>query len=313
MESEKKTEEIPPLSAVITNIQVFSIHDGPGIRTVVFFKGCPLACRWCANPECLAGNPQMGFIENLCAGCGKCFDACPGDAIRRTDDGHRIDYGRCRSCGDCMARCLYGALTRYGDTMTLAQVWDAVRRDKIFYDESRGGVTVSGGEPLLRADFVRELFRLCRRERIDTCVETCGHVDPAALLEIIPVTDHFLFDLKHMNPETHRSYTGRSNEAILKNAEALIAHGADVVFRQPLIPGVNDTAENIEATARFLKTLGDKAARLEIMPFHGMGRSKYKALNMSYTMEELRAVDDEQAASVRNAYLHCGIDCSVSR
>jgi pyruvate formate lyase activating enzyme len=300
-------------SAAIANIQGFSIHDGPGIRTVVFFKGCPLSCQWCANPECLSGKLQMGFIENLCADCGKCLVVCTNNAIQRTEGEHRIDYFRCRSCGNCRDQCYYGALVRYGESMTVAEVWDAVRRDKMFYDESGGGVTVSGGEPLLQPAFVRELFELCRQERIDTCAETCGCVDPEALLEILPVTDHFLFDLKQMDPEAHRKDTGQSNSKILKNAELLIKHEANVLFRQPLIPGINDSIENIEATARFLTGLGKNATRLQIMPFHRMGQSKYKALNMLYTMEGLGAASDEQVEAARKAYVQRGIECSISR
>ena len=300
-------------SAIITNIQGFSIHDGPGIRTVVFLKGCPLSCQWCANPECLSVKPQMGFIENLCADCGKCREVCTNNAIRRMEGEHRIDYSRCISCGSCRDQCYYGALVRYGESMTVAEVWDAVRRDKMFYDDSGGGVTVSGGEPLLQPAFVRELFELCRQERINTCVETCGCVDPEGLLEIIPVTDHFLFDLKQMAPEAHRKHTGQSNSKILKNAALLIKHGANVLFRQPLIPGVNNSIENIKATARFLTNLGRSAARLEIMPFHRMGQSKYRALDMLYRMDGLGAADDEEVDAVRKAYIQCGIDCSVSR
>jgi pyruvate formate lyase activating enzyme len=197
--------------------------------------------------------------------------------------------------------------------MTVDAVWDAVRRDKMFYNESGGGVTVSGGEPLLHPTFVRELFELSRRESIDTCVETCGCVDAEALLETIPVTDHFLFDLKLMDPAAHKKHTGQSNSRILKNAALLMEHAVDVVFRQPLIPGINDSLENIEATARFLGSLGKTAARLQLMPFHRMGQGKYRALNMDYTMKELSAADDAQVEATRKAYTERGIDCSVSR
>ena len=255
----------------------------------------------------------MGFIEKLCADCDKCLDVCPNKAIRRTEGEHRIDYSHCTACGTCRDQCYYGALVRYGESMTLAEVWDAVRRDKMFYDESGGGVTVSGGEPLLWAGFVRELFELSRQEPIDTCVETCGMVDPEALLEVIPVTNHFLFDLKHMDPEAHRKNTGQSNGKILTNAALLIERGANVLFRQPLVPGVNNSIENIEATARFLNSLGKNAARLEIMPFHRMGQSKYRALNMRYDMDGLGAADAEQVEAARKAYIQRGVDCSVSR
>ena len=313
MGSGKKINGSDAQSAIIANIQGFSIHDGPGIRTVVFFKGCPLSCQWCANPECLSGKPQMGFIETLCADCGKCLEACTNNAIRHTEGEHRIDYSHCKACGDCKEQCYYGALVRYGESMTVAEVWDAVRRDKIFYDDSGGGVTVSGGEPLLRPVFVRELFELCRQERIDTCVETCGCVDPAALHEVIPVTDHFLFDLKQMDPEAHKKHTGQSNHLILKNAELLIEREVDVLFRQPLIPGVNDSIENVDATALFLNRLGKRAARLQIMPFHRMGLSKRKALQMPSAMETLSAAEDQQIEAVQKAYVRWGIECSVSR
>jgi pyruvate formate lyase activating enzyme len=197
--------------------------------------------------------------------------------------------------------------------MTVAEVWDAVRRDKMFYDQSGGGITVSGGEPLVHPAFVRELFELSRHERIDTCVETCGFVDSEALLEVVPVTDHFLFDLKHMNTEVHKKQTGQSNNEILNNAALLIAQKADVLFRQPLIPGVNDSIESIEAVARFLTSLGKNAARLQLMPFHRMGQSKYKALKMLYNMEGIGAMDDKQAEAVQKAYIQCGIECSISR
>ncbi len=255
----------------------------------------------------------MGFIQTLCANCGRCLEVCPNNAILQEEDKHRIDYARCNACGLCRDQCYTGALVRYGESMTVDEVWDAVRRDKMFYDESGGGVTVSGGEPLLHPAFVRELFELCRREGIDTCVETCGCVEANALLETIPVTDHFLFDLKQMDPATHKRYTGQSNDRIFKNAALLIQNGADVVFRQPLIPGINDAIDNIEATARFLTGLGRNASRLQIMPFHRMGQSKYRALNLRYTMGELGAMDADQAEAVRKAYAEHGIDCSISR
>ena len=255
----------------------------------------------------------MGFIESLCRGCGKCLEICTNHAIRHTEGEHRIDYAVCRACGSCKDLCYSGALVRYGESMTLAEVWDAVRRDKMFYDESGGGVTVSGGEPLLHPAFVRELFEISQQEQIDTCVETCGCVDSEAILEVIPVTDHFLFDLKLMDPESHRNHTGQSNSRILKAAALLVERGADVLFRQPLVPGINDSNENIEATARFLTGLGKPAARLQLMPFHRMGQSKYKALNILYTMGGLGAANDEQVEAARKAYVRCGIDCSISR
>lgn len=300
-------------TAFITNIQGFSIHDGPGIRTVVFFKGCPLSCKWCANPECLSIDPCMGFIKNLCHQCGKCLEVCPNNAIRAGEDVYRIYHSICESCGKCSEHCSYGALVRYGNLMTVEETWDEVKRDKIFYDTSSGGVTVSGGEPLLNSSFVRELFELCRKDQIGTCIETCGFVESDALLEVLSVTDLFLFDLKHMDPDTHRKYTGHSNKKILRNAASLIENDADVVFRQPLIPDFNDSLTNIEVTAKFLTSLGENAIRLQLMPYHRMGQDKYKALNKEYFMEELGIMENDELEAVKNAYINCGIDCSISR
>ena len=300
-------------SAFITNIQGFSIHDGPGIRTVVFFKGCPLSCHWCANPECLSRIPQTGFIYSLCQQCGKCMDVCPNNAIRSGEGVYRIEHSNCESCGKCAERCDYGALVRYGDLMTVDEVWDAVERDKMFYETSNGGVTVSGGEPLLYPAFVKELFELCHNERIGTCVETCGFVDIGAFLEVIPVTELFLFDLKHMDSVKHKKYTGQFNDQILKNASTIIERGVDVLFRQPLIPGVNDTKANIEETAAFLKTLGKKALSLELMPYHRMGQDKYRALNMEYRMEKTHIMSYDELEATKKAYTDLGIDCVISR
>ena len=300
-------------TAFITNIQGYSIHDGPGIRTVVFFKGCPLSCKWCANPECISGKPQVGFIQLLCKGCGKCLETCQYNAINTDENKHRIDYSLCNSCGECSDNCGYSALVKYGILMTVDEVWDEVRRDKIFYDTSGGGVTVSGGEPLLHPTFVRELFELCHGEKINTCIETCGNVNSKSLREVIPVTDHFLFDLKHLDSEIHKKYTGHPNDRILENASILVEQNADVLFRNPLIPGVNDSKSNIEATSDFLKGLGKKAMRLQLMPFHRLGKDKYKALDMEYALGDLEIMEKEDIEAVKKAYIDRGINCTISR
>lgn len=300
-------------SAVITNIQGYSIHDGPGIRTVVFFKGCPLSCKWCQNPECISGKPQIGFIELLCKGCGKCVEVCPNNAISIDKEKHRIDYSLCNSCGICSENCMYGALVKYGKPMTVDEVWDEVRRDKIFYDTSKGGVTVSGGEPMLHPGFVRALFELCHGDKINTCIETCGNVKLDSFKEVLPVTDYFLFDLKHMDKEIHKDNTGNTNNMILENAAFLVQNRADIIFRNPLIPGINDTESNIDATAEFLKGLGEKALRLELMPFHRMGKDKYRALNLEYRMGETSIMKMEEIEKVKKAYTDRGINCTISR
>lgn len=296
--------------AVITNIQGYSIHDGPGIRTTVFIKGCPMSCRWCANPENLSPKPQVGFIDKLCIGCGDCFKLCHCGAIV-LGEGYRIDKTRCESCAKCTGGCLSGALVRYGNYMRAEDVFEKVRKDKMFYDQSGGGVTVSGGEPLTKPKFVRELFTLCREASINTCIETCGMVSQKAFEKVADLTDLFCFDLKIMDSDLHREYTGSPNELILSNARFLAQRGANILFRQPLIPGVNDTDDNIECTAAFIKSLGDYP--LQLMPYHRAGQSKYEALGMDYPMAELRIDSAEQVNRVKDKYAMLGIDCSISK
>jgi pyruvate formate lyase activating enzyme len=300
-------------TALVTNIQGYSIHDGPGIRTVVFFKGCPLRCRWCANPENLLAQRQIGFLSKLCAACGKCFDVCPNGAIRKDSDTQRIDREKCVSCGACVNACFYGALVRYGEEMDADGIFEKVRRDKIFYDASKGGVTVSGGEPLLQSDLIGRLFTLCRQEGIDTCVETCGYVSTEAIDTVRGVTDHFCFDLKLMDSDAHKEQTGVSNERILANARHLADAGADVLFRLPLVPGVNDGEENTDATAEFLRSLPAEYRQLELMPFHRAGQTKYNALDMTYDCGGLEAMSAEDIENVRAGYQDRGITCTVSR
>ena len=298
------------IDALITNIQGYSIHDGPGIRTVVFFKGCGLRCKWCANPECISCRPQTGFIENLCTHCGKCEAACVNGAINTENEAHRIDYKHCTGCGMCADVCYYGALVRYGKKMSVEEVFDAVRRDKMFYADT-GGVTASGGEPLMQADFVAVLFEMCKNDAISTCLETSGFAGPGVLLRMLPLTDHLLFDIKHMNGDRHKESTMQPNDSVLENARLAAESGADILFRMPLIPGENDGIENIEETARFLKQIQSGPA-LQLMPFHRLGDSKYKALDMPYPFREIGALPQQRIEEIRGHFDALGVDCSVS-
>jgi pyruvate formate lyase activating enzyme len=300
------------MKAIITNIQGYSIHDGPGIRTVVFFKGCGLACLWCANPECIRPQVQIGFIGNLCTHCGKCLEACPAGAVAADETKHRIDYGKCTACGLCADACRYNALTRYGAEMSAEEVFDAVRRDKMFYEPGGGGVTVSGGEPLLQAPFVEELFTLCKNDGIRTCIETAGFAPSGNLLTLLPLTDCLLFDLKHMDPDIHRKYTGQPNGPILENARLAAESGADILFRMPLIPGVNDDPENIARTAEFIKSLPGTQG-LQLMPYHRMGDGKYKALDLPNAMRELAVMTPAELEAVRQAFAAHGVECTLSQ
>lgn len=298
-------------TAVVTNIQGYSIHDGPGIRTVVFIKGCPLRCKWCANPENLSPAPDIGFIANLCQNCGRCRAACGYDAIVPCEGVYRIDRERCVTCFRCVDACYYGALARYGEDMTSAGVLAKTARDKMFYDSSGGGVTFSGGEPLTKPGFVAEVFVGLRAERIDTCVETGGCVSWDAFETVLPLTNRFCFDLKLMDAARHRIFTGADNAPILANARRLSESGANVMFRRPLVPGVNDDDEETAATARFLSEIG--APRLELMPYHRMGQSKYAALALDYAMKDTPTPEPPYAEAARKAYESMGIHCTISK
>ncbi len=299
------------MDALVTNIQGYSIHDGPGIRTVVFLKGCGLNCRWCANPEGISPEIQIGFIKNLCTHCGKCVPACPAGALSLDEKKHRIDYSKCTSCGKCAEACLYKALVLYGREMSVDEVFDAVRRDKMFYDTSSGGVTVSGGEPLMYAPFVKALFGLCREAGINTCVETSGYVNTEHLLSVLSMTDYLLFDLKHMNSDIHMNYTGQRNDLILANARLAAESGADILFRVPLMPAVNDTPENIKETAAFIKSIMARP-RVQLMPFHRLGDSKYQALDLPNRFHACRVMAREELLATKQAYIDEGVDCSIS-
>ncbi|MBR2521005.1 MAG: glycyl-radical enzyme activating protein [Oscillospiraceae bacterium] len=295
--------------ALISNIQGYSIHDGPGIRTTVFVQGCPLRCRWCANPENLSRSPKTGFLSRLCRSCGTCLTACSKGAV--LPGPRRIDREKCDNCGDCVKVCDTGALVQYGSFMEAGDVFEQVKKDDMFYRASGGGVTVSGGEPFMWPEFLEELFSLCRGAGIHTCVETCACVSPDSIRALIPLTDMFYCDLKIMDPELHREQTGADNALILENARLLAAESSVVCFRKPLIPGVNDCMEDISATSSFLKELG--VPRLELMPYHRAGKTKYEALDMSYATGELSPLSPAEAEETGKLYISYGIKCTVSR
>ncbi len=302
------------MSSLVTNIQGYSIHDGPGIRTVVFLKGCSLECRWCSNPECISPHSEVGFIKTLCTKCGKCAEVCPQRALVY-EEGKLpyIDRKQCTGCSVCSSVCLYQALVLYGKPMNTDEVFYAISKDKMFYQASGGGVTVSGGEPLLQPGFIYDLFEKCHRSGIHTCIETSGCASESALTKVLPYTDYVLYDLKHMNSEKHRQYTVKPNDLILSNAKIVAASGVEMLFRMPLIPGINDDSQNIKETTEFLHGLGDNALRIELMPYHRLGKGKYEALDRQYLLSEILSPEPEHLELIKYIFKDSGIICTISR
>jgi pyruvate formate lyase activating enzyme len=265
----------------VFDIRRYSVHDGPGIRTTVFLKGCPLRCAWCHNPESQSPLPQLLLRPERCLGCGACVRSCPHAAIRTTDGRCRTDAARCRTCGACADACSAEARELVGREMSVDAVLNEIERDRLFYDESGGGVTFSGGEPLGQFDFLRALLVGCRLRAIRTAIDTSGHAPTASLLEVAALTDLVLYDLKHLDDARHRHGTGVGNGLILANLRGLTATGVHVVVRVPLVPGFNDATDDLRRTAEFVATL-DPVPRVQLLPFHAAAAEKHRRFGMPY-------------------------------
>jgi pyruvate formate lyase activating enzyme len=280
-------------TSVIFDIEKFSIHDGPGIRTTVFLKGCPLSCAWCHNPESQARGPARWFWERRCIGCGACAVECGQQAISMAGGVPVTDDGRCVVCGECTAVCQTEAREIVGRAMTVAEVMAAILKDVPFYDESGGGVTFSGGEPLAQPEFLTELLRACRIHEIHTAVDTSGLAAWSTLQQISPLVDLFLYDLKVMDDARHRQYTGVSNRPILANLQRLVGQGSRVAVRMPVIPGINDDVANFEQMAGFLLAL-PRVPPVSLLPYHQAAVDKYTRLGLPYTLDGVTPPGDER-------------------
>ena len=285
-------------SGLVFNIQKYSIQDGPGIRTTVFLKGCPLRCWWCHNPESLSPKPEIVILEARCRLCGECLQVCPNDAIFAENGGFRYDVEACALCGTCVEACPSGARQMVGTRMTVPEVMAEISKDRIFYDDSRGGVTFSGGEPLMQPRFLRDLLAACRAQSIHTTVDTCGFGTREYLLSIAPLTDLFLYDLKAIDEVKHLQYTGVSNSSILENLLALGRVHSNIWIRLPLIPGLNDDDGQLEATARFAASIPG-VRQINVLPYHKTAIHKFRRLGRPYRLEQIPDPTPEHLERVR--------------
>ncbi len=281
----------------IFDIKKYAIHDGPGIRTTVFFKGCPLSCWWCHNPESLSMATQRLYRPERCIGCNECLAACSNGAIEELEGQPHWTAAACRYCRTCATACPAEAVEFIGKTMTVDEVIAEITKDTLFYDQSSGGVTISGGEPLMQPSFLMQLLDACGKLALHRTLDTSGHVDTRTLLEAATRVDLFLYDLKHMDPEKHYRYTGVANDTILTNLKQLSRQGARIIIRLPVIPGINADEENIDRTGSFVASLVGVTG-IHILPYHCAADAKYKNLDLKNKATDVQRPSEDLIASV---------------
>lgn len=313
-------ESLEPRGRVF-DIQRWSLHDGPGIRTIVFLKGCPLACEWCCNPESQGINPELAYFVDKCIACKRCMSLCPYGAITHTDGVFHTDRIICeRNCYRattgafvCTAKCYSSARKVIGTPMTVDEVLHEVMKDQGIYEESGGGITVSGGEPMNQVSFVRELLRSSKENYLRTAMETCGFAPWASYQAVLEFVDFMILDIKYLNSELHRQYTGQPNDLILQNAPLIAEYmrqkGGTVIVRTPIVPGMIDP-EEVGRIADFVRTRMPGVATLQLMPYHRLGRGKYRDIGRDYELPEIQPPNEEQLRPFREQVASRGLALS---
>jgi len=301
-----------PDLGLISAVQKYSTKDGPGIRSTVFFKGCPLGCLWCSNPELIRPLPDLLYSREKCARCGTCIQVCPQGALSFGEDGYiLIDRVKCDGCGDCVEECPEGALELAGTFMTVDEVVEDLLKDRVFYETSGGGVTFSGGEPLWQSGFVAQVAKRMKTEGIHTALDTAGDVGWCRFEEVLPYIDLLLYDIKLFDNDQHRLFTGRDNDLILANAQLLAQQNVPMHIRLVMVPGINDSTDEIRARMEFVKELGDCVKQVDILPYHRYGAGKYPRLGLDYPLMDLPEHTDLQVEEIRSLVESYGIKTTV--
>ncbi len=298
------------LTGVVFNIMRYCVHDGPGIRTTVFLKGCPLRCSWCHNPEGQKSEVEFSFREDRCIRCGTCYDACPNGAVEKQGDRYLPLRENCESCGTCVPTCYAEAREQVGRPMTVNEVMAEVLKDKPFYEQTGGGVTISGGEPLLHPAFLRGLLQACNDRDIHTAIETTGFCTEETLQSVLPLVDLFLFDLKIMDSEAHERFTGVGNERIIANLEAICRAGKNVIVRVPIIPGVNDYDGNIQAIISYLRE-HTTVSTVHLLPYHRAGHEKALRLGMETEDSGVPSLSEDKLQPILTEFQHGGFSVAL--
>ena len=304
-------------AALIFNKQKYNMYDGPGVRTLVFFKGCPLRCKWCANPEGLETGYSVMYKRDLCVDCGRCVQVCPVGIHKMDESGkHIIDRDiRCIGCRKCEEACLSKALSIVGDKVKISELLEYVEEDRTFYEISGGGVTLGGGEVTVQVEAAENLLMSCKRAGINTAIETCGYVKKESLMKIAEFVDLFLFDIKQIDPEKHSYWTGVRNERILDNITTLLDNRYNVKVRMPLLKTVNADEADIKGVIEFLKPYKDykNFKGVDLLPYHKLGVNKYKQLDMIYEIQEEVALSDDDLDRIKGYFDEAGFSVTVMK
>lgn len=298
------------MKSLVLNIQKYSIHDGEGIRTTVFFKGCPLECKWCHNPESQSYEAMMMYNQEKCTACGRCTNKCPQNGIKVLNGRFPVPRDLCTACETCADFCLNSAREKAGTAYTLEELIKEIEKDKMFYEESGGGVTLSGGEVMTQnMDDIMGILKICDKKGYRVNIDTCGYADFERFEKVLPYVDTFLYDIKHMDDEKHLELTGKGNKKILDNLTKLSERNAKIHIRIPLIEGINTSDTDVEQMAEFISSI--KITDLSLLPYHSIGDSKYERIDKEYEGKDYRAPTEDRLNELKNIFKNYNIDAKI--